>query len=246
MIISGLSHPGNFLSTNEDTLKFNQTLSFAVVADGIGGNRGGKNASSTAATTIHDIINSCLGDEQGTIPFPLDPNKPIESEILKNAVRIANDAIIRELKGISSLGLAGTSLCALIHKDETATFCNVGNCRLYLLRKGILKRLSEGQHLGKYKGVENLSPEKNTTLRYLGMMKSVPVEVKSMKTRKDDLFLLATKGLVNALHSDKIYNIIEDSYNNEKGLFEQSKKLVYEANQQNYCENITLALCKVN
>src|SRR4051812_6989028 len=104
-----------------------------IVADGMGGHRGGATASRLAAETVKAQF---LGSETTDIPTALR-----ESLTRANA-RIFSEAQLNpELRGM------GTTTSVLAVRDGQGWLAHVGDSRIYLVRKDEIKQLTQDHSL---------------------------------------------------------------------------------------------------
>lgn len=122
----------------EDTYAYMNTLDrdasgvnslLAVVADGMGGLKGGKQASETAAKTIVQYY--------GGFDFADDISVQLEE-----AVFHANDQVINALKGAG-----GSTVVTVLICDDKLYFCSVGDSYLFLLRDRTLIRMNRSHNV---------------------------------------------------------------------------------------------------
>ncbi|MDH5627136.1 MAG: protein phosphatase 2C domain-containing protein, partial [Candidatus Krumholzibacteria bacterium] len=99
-----------------------------VVADGMGGHRGGEIASRIAVRTI--------------LAFYAADGEQNRSQALAFAFREANKTIIEESVADSALFGMGTTCTALALHDGQAYFAHVGDSRGYMLRAGVIQQIT--------------------------------------------------------------------------------------------------------
>lgn len=100
-----------------------------VVADGMGGMEGGREASETAVATLLDAFR--LFDRGAELAAQLN-----------GALRTANEAVFRRLGG-----KGGSTAVVCLIRDEKLYFSSVGDSYLFLLRGGRLLRLNRSQNV---------------------------------------------------------------------------------------------------
>ena len=177
---------------NQDTCGYADT-SFGllvVVCDGMGGGPGGKLASSLAVDTIIRVVRDTT--------VTVEPE-----EVLKNAIQIANQVLIKRIVDNPSLRGMGTTVAALLINDYAAILAHAGDSRIYkfrgsrkvyrttdhsvvseLVRKGTL---TEEQ--------ARLSAQSNVITRALGVSPEVEVDITELAYEKGDRFMLCTDGI---------------------------------------------------
>lgn len=130
----GATDIGNVRLKNEDTFVLKEVWEgshlLAVVIDGVGGNAGGDVAADLASKCISEHIESCL-------------NAANTSEVLKAAVVYANNSIYTQHYN-PRLSQMSCVLTAVLIDLETGRIdvCHVGDTRLYMLKDGILTKIT--------------------------------------------------------------------------------------------------------
>lgn len=170
---------------------------FAVVADGMGGMPLGAEAAEEAVRTVGASFRKG-GPEEDPAVF------------LFAAARSA-DRAVREMAGKSSLaGSVGTTLVAALAEGDRLWWVSIGDSRVYLFRKGLLRQLSrdhtvaeELRESGPGKGVPARGsrfpgpPEAITS--FIGGLEKVSCPESPLHARDGDCILLASDGLFNTL-----------------------------------------------
>jgi protein phosphatase len=206
-----------------------------VVADGMGGHRGGEIASQIAVRTIVAFY-SADGEED-------------RLHALTRAFREANQTIIQEAVADSTLFGMGTTCTAVALHDGRAYFAHVGDSRAYLLRRGrILQITSDHSIVGEMVRSGIISdedarthPRRNVITRSLGAQEEITADTPStMEIERGDIFLLCTDGLTTYLQDADIAVVLATSSPDEA-----CKKLVKMANEQGGRDNITVQVVAV-
>ena len=173
-----------------------ETFLLGVVADGMGGMAQGNEASKIAVEVL-------LGT-----PLPKDL-KTVEqrNEWLLELFQQANGSISEAIKN------GGTTLSAVLAIDRELMVAHVGDSRIYLLRNGQIKQISEDHSLvamkvanGEITEEESLThPERNVLLKSLGSKKSLSdgyvqnltrtIDAPSMTLEDGDVLLLCSDGV---------------------------------------------------
>jgi protein phosphatase len=206
-----------------------------IVADGMGGHRGGEIASSLAVKTIQSSFYANGGDR---------------ASALKLAVVEANRIILRKATSDASLAGMGTTCTAMAVHDGFAYFVHVGDSRAYVLREDELVQLTQDHSLvGEMVRSGILSdedarnhPKRNVITRSLGIQESVAADTpfSPFKLEKDDVFILCSDGLTSMLGDAEIGGLL--GVDSPKST---CKKLVDLANERGGRDNITVVVVKV-
>ena len=135
MKLSGKTDVGRVRQDNQDDYRAGELpgdAAWLLVCDGMGGARGGREASQSAC----DVIERCF-QEQYSQCIPGE-----EETFLKKALLSANRYVFNKAAHEESLaGMGTTAVCALVRGGE-ATLCHAGDSRAYLCRGGKLTQLT--------------------------------------------------------------------------------------------------------
>jgi protein phosphatase len=204
-----------------------------VVADGMGGARGGEIASRIAVETIIAY-------------FEDQPN--LEPDLaLREATEKASNAILAEVDINEGLRGMGTTCVSILVQNSWLFAAHVGDSRLYMLREGTLHRLSR-DHSNVQRLVEAgildeekaaTHPRRNVLSRVLGSEYALNVEVLAppWKLRGGDRVLLCSDGLHGELSDLEIAQVLQ-----EYPAQEAAVRLVDLANEAGGNDNTTVSL----
>jgi protein phosphatase len=176
-------------------------LVFAV-AGGLGGREVGRCAAELALTVLRDELDAG-GDRQ-----------PIATR-LRRAVHAANLAVYQKAVVVPELAGMATTLTVTALVGSLLTAAHVGDCRLWLLRGGILTQLTKDHtwvwsHLP---GTAPPTPGRDHPRRYslprcLGHELIVSIDLLSMELHTGDVLLHSTDGLHGALSEPEIRDLL--------------------------------------
>jgi protein phosphatase len=225
---------GHFEPSNEDEGKKMGWL--FVVADGMGGHRGGEIASKLAVQSIKSAYYADGGLSRAAA--------------LKIAVEQANRLILEEAVADPALSGMGTTCTAMAVHDGFAFFVHVGDSRAYVRREGELVQLTQDHSLvGEMVRSGILSdedarnhPKRNVITRSLGVQSALVADTPftPFKLERNDVFILCSDGLTSMLNDNEIGDVLSD---NEPAA--AVEKLVALANQRGGKDNITAVVVKV-
>ncbi len=191
---------GRVREINQDAVHAEEGL--FIVADGMGGHRGGEVASAVA---IESMTNG------GQAPTTLDQ--------LLGRVHEANAAIIERASGDVELAGMGTTVCAVaMLRDPGETepsrlgIVNVGDSRVYRFADDELVQVTEDHSLvetlvreGRITADEARShPQRNILTRALGIGHDLQVDYWELPIHLGDLYLLCSDGLFNEVTDAQI------------------------------------------
>ncbi len=226
--------PGKRRKQNEDSLLVLEKESVFVVADGMGGHRGGQYASRLAVKTIGAAF------EKNT--FDAAPHKeiPAPASELARAMQMANSAIFHESKLRSELTGMGTTLCAArFTPDKRRLYLgHVGDSRCYRVRDGVMKQLTNDHTMADY-GVAG--PEGAHLSRALGVWPTVPIDMIMASPKLGDMYLLCSDGLTKMVADTTIATQLLHEEDPKAAV----ERLVFFANAAGGKDNITVILLRV-
>lgn len=206
-----------------------------VVADGMGGHRGGEIASRIAVRTIIAFYTANA-----------DENR---SHALSRAFREANKTIIEESVADSTLFGMGTTCTALALYRGRAYLAHVGDSRAYLVRKALITQITHDHSIvGEMVRSGILSdedarnhPKRNVITKSLGAQDDVAADMPpSLELEDGDTFLLCSDGLTGYLTDDDIAAVVAGA-----SPAEACKKLIKMANDAGGRDNITAVVVTV-
>lgn len=173
-----------------------------VVADGMGGHRGGATASRLAGETVKALY---LGGETEDV-----------GDALRDALQRANARIFHEAQANPDLRGMGTTTSALAIKDGFAWFAHVGDSRIYRVRGENIEQLTEDHSLVATMVREGLlttkeaetHPRRNVLQRSMGVTEDVEVDVKGpFEVQEGDTFILCSDGLHGLVKEDEMREV---------------------------------------
>ena len=180
-----------------------------VLADGMGGHRGGEVASAEA---VAGVLGSF--DERTRAG-------------LARAVDRANQAVFGRAAGDVDLFGMGTTLCALAlvrsEGGDVLAVANVGDSRVYRYGDGRLTQVSDDHSLvadlvraGDLTEEEAARhPQRNILTRALGIESALSVDPWELPIQADDRYLLCSDGLFNEIDDDRIAALLAGHDNPE-------------------------------
>jgi len=198
--IGAHSHVGQLRSMNQDSFLIDGPL--AIVADGMGGHRGGEVASHIAVETLNDrFTDSSL-------------TSLVEGFTAANSEIIARASADPELQGM------GTTMCAIApvmyESKELLAVINVGDSRVYRLINGVLQQVTVDHSLvesmvreGRLPPAEaEVHPQRNIVTRALGAQPWVEVDQFILEPEVGHRYLLCSDGLTDEVTDEQITNIL--------------------------------------
>ena len=220
IISFGATDIGRKRTTNEDSYLVDDSLGLYVVADGMGGHAAGEVASAEAIDAIVSLITNerkLIEDfKQGEIDVDAGLgrlSRCLESAIQSAAYLVHSIAEIDEDK----IGM-GTTISALLIVGEHGLTGQVGDSRVYYVRKKQTVQLTEDHTLINWQLKEGLiTPEqasvaknRNVVTRAVGSKDYVQVDVQSFPVHLEDKFMLCSDGLYEYINDTEIAAVLDN------------------------------------
>jgi serine/threonine protein phosphatase PrpC len=241
--VFGVSDVGRCRENNQDQLLIVPELELYAVADGMGGHAAGEVASQLA---IESLARTMKPGEDGA---PATPDEAAQQ--LEHAFHEGNRKICESVQTRGEWRGMGTTIVALLAVGEEAVIGHVGDSRAYLLRSGVLSRLTvdhswvaEQVKLGLMTDAEaHRHPMRNIVTRALGNRTDLQVELTREKLIAGDVFMLCSDGLNSMLGDDEIRDTMATHAEDPEAA---SQALVDQANQRGGEDNITVVVFRFN
>jgi PPM family protein phosphatase len=173
-----------------------------IVADGMGGHRGGATASRLAAETVKEQF--------------LSAGSSNPSEVLQDALETANTKIWSEAQANPDLRGMGTTTSALVVQDGKGWFAHVGDSRIYLVRGQEIRQLTDDHSLVASMVREGLlttqeaenHPRRNVLQRSMGVSEEVEIDVRGpLDLLEGDVFIICSDGLHGVVKEDEMKQV---------------------------------------
>lgn len=228
--IRDMNQDSYYISNQADEIKL------YIVADGMGGYKGGEIASKLAIEASKNYI--CNNFDK------IEKSKENILDLIKNAIEYANMVVYEKSKEIEELSGMGTTIDVCLIYSNRAYIGHIGDSRVYRIRKEFFRKLTtdhsyvqqlvEEGNITKEEAYNH--PKKNMLTKALGCTAFVEPDVMVKGFLKDDILLMCTDGLTNMIKDDQIYEIIKE---NPKLA---STNLVKKANELGGYDNITAVI----
>ena len=214
----------------------NDEIKLFVLADGMGGYKGGEIASSVA---VYSAQNYICNNFKNTIKTKDDILK-----LITDSIEYANLMVYERSKEDETLKDMGTTLEVCILYGHKVYIGHVGDSRIYRIRKKIIRKLTTDHSYvqklvkdGKITKEEaDIHPKKNMLMKAIGCNSLVEPDVMCKGFLQDDILLICSDGLTNMLKDEQIYKILLENSENPVAA------LINAANREGGVDNITVIL----
>jgi len=225
-------------SMNQDSLLVSDNnrngLNLYILADGMGGYKGGEIASKVAITAVSKYIIEKFDE------IPKDKQSILN--LVEDSIEFANSAIYEESEQDEELQDMGTTLeVVLIYKNKVY-IGHIGDSRIYRVRKNKMKKITTDHSY-----VEKLiqdgditreeaynHPKKNLLIKALGTDEEACPDMIYTVLNKNDVIVICSDGLTNMLREEEILEVVKEPNENCADV------LVEEANLAGGLDNITV------
>lgn len=197
---AALTHQGRVREKNQDSFCIRERDGLWAVADGMGGHEGGEWASAALARELERVELPAGIEEAGAR--------------VAEALRAANAAIVAEA-GERGRQM-GTTVVALIVREQNYLVQWIGDSRAYLLRDGIFSQLSRDHTQVQEmvdRGLMEASqvaghPMGHILSRAVGVRGEIEIDRATGEIRPGDVFLLCSDGLHSYVAVDEIRRML--------------------------------------
>ena len=241
MKLAGKTDVGRVRQENQDDYRAGELPGgavWALVCDGMGGAKGGREASQGACNVIENFFQEqyaqCgAGQEE---PF------------LKKALLYANRFVFQKAAHEEALaGMGTTAVCALV-RSGNVYLCHAGDSRAYLIRDGKLTQLThDHSYVQELVDCGTITeeeaehhPQKNIITKALGVDYRLEPEFTAAKLKREDRLLLCTDGLTNMVPVEEIEKLLAQGT-----FYDLPDRLIEAANAHGGSDNITALLLAV-
>jgi protein phosphatase len=237
---AGLSDVGRKRKINEDALLREDELRLYLVADGMGGHKGGEVASRLVVQIVGETLRR------------LAVGKRLASgDLIRQigaSIQTANRVIHRYSKENLDLQGMGSTLSAVMFSGRTMIAANVGDSPIYLIRGDLVEVLSTAHtYLAEYANAAlaestPLEAEKyrHVITRSIGSREEVTPDIHEIPCAAGDILVICSDGLSDHVDPGEIVQVV---HSGGPGL--ACRLLVDMANERGGSDNITVVVVKV-
>jgi len=239
-----VTHVGLTRKENQDSIFALPEHGVFLVADGMGGEKAGAEASAQVVMTVNRLMSEYFQK--------YDPQAPADVEgLVKKSLELASKEVLQiAAREPDKTGMGSTGSLLILHRGAYF-IAQVGDSRIYLLRKGRVQQLTRDHTIvwSLYEGGilsrEQLEthPERHLLTQCIGGAKPVEVEIFADRVQAGDVFLLCSDGLTGYAGEDKVMRLLADQVYN---LEELGQRLLQAALEGGGGDNVSVILAKVD
>jgi PPM family protein phosphatase len=230
-----LSDIGTNRKNNEDACGSdteNGNCVIFAVADGVGGYEGGEVASAQAV----EVTLSAFRES----PAAWGPAKRILRAVQRANIEIHNRALT-----VPELHRMATTLTAAVVSEGVLYAAHVGDCRIYLIRRGKVRQITKDHTVVQERvrmGLMSAArarhhPERSALSRCLGHELIVAVDRITLPLEQGDQLLLCTDGLYSVIEDHELGPVVRGAE-----VAAGCRRLIDLANQRGTADNLTVAI----
>lgn len=213
-------------------------VSIYILADGMGGYKGGEIASKLATNYAQSYIETNLKET------PKD-RESIKKLIL-SSMEYANMLVYEKSKEDKELEGMGTTLEICLIYNNKVYIGHIGDSRIYRIRKNIIRKLTQDHSYVQKLVIDGTitkeeaenHPKKNMLMKALGCNAFIEPDVTVKGFLPEDILLIASDGLTNMVKQEDLYNIVKQDFK------QAPQNLVDLANNNGGYDNITVIVIK--
>jgi len=236
----GLSNIGLVRQNNEDYWAYLEPERLFILADGMGGHKGGEVASHEAVEYLGVFFKRGFEESNQTLDGVM--------KAMFESICEMNRIIYRMSRQFSELRGMGTTLCCVHIHSEGIVYGHVGDSRIYRLRNEKLTRLTQDHSLLRElidlgqlsEQQEEGFPYKNILTKAIGTESYIEPSIRIDSIEAEDILLLCSDGLTDMLSDSEIQSILLTE--TEK----PAEMLIEKALERGGRDNITLVLIFIN
>ena len=232
---------GKAREMNQDSFHISASLDeiqLYLLADGMGGYKGGEIASKLAIQSAKSYIENNFKE--------IEKDRDSIIQLVGSSVEYANMVVYEKSKEEPELESMGTTLEICLIYNNKVYIGHVGDSRVYRIRNEFMRKLTQ-DHSYVQKLVKDGTitkeeaahhPQKNMLMKALGCNAFVEPDVMVKGFLKDDILVMCSDGLTNMVDQETIFK------HAKKNIELAPKELVEIANNNGGYDNITVIVIK--
>ncbi len=245
---AGTTDVGRKRKGNEDSFFLDDDLGFYVVADGMGGHAAGEVASRIVVDTLRDFLRRFAANPSGAEQLPVaDESLSKASNLLLNAVHLANQAVHHQAqKKISYHGM-GSTVSAILLAGDRLTAVNVGDSPIYLVRGGTIEEISTPHTMmAEYREMAPGAAKKvgghlrHVLTRAMGLKERIEPAVREIRLAGSEMAIICSDGLSDKVAPEEILAVASRERPGRA-----VKSLAAMANDRGGDDNITVIVVRI-
>jgi protein phosphatase len=241
---AGKTDIGLVRKNNEDNFGFDLAKGIFVVCDGMGGQQAGELASKIGVDTVLEFYRRMQDETAAGAKVEGLSERAVD---LGRAIQRANAAIREAGEENPAVAGMGSTIVAVSIEDDNYSIANVGDSRIYLIRKDNVAQLTQDHSLVMEqvrRGLMTLeeaqhSKMQNVIVRALGTEEIVEPDLADHEFSSNDALLLCSDGLSRYVKEERMAEVAQ-----MESLDEACSALIDAAKKGGSDDNITCLLIR--
>lgn len=236
--MAGATDIGRRRKGNQDSIYFDEAHGLGLVADGIGGRKGGEIASSIAVNSMKRAFQAADAIRHGEV-----------NSFLISAIDQLNEDILARGQAEPEISGMGTTLNCLAFVGDRLHLAHIGDSRTYLFQEGNIFQLTIDHNVGTFAERGWLKPHQvipgardEALVKGLGLGPSCEVDIYEIQLRPGQIFITCSDGLSGMVSDQDIATIVRK---NQTRIDALPGLLIAAANDAGGRDNITVLLSEV-
>lgn len=236
--MTGATDIGRRRKNNQDSIFYDEVQGLGIVADGIGGRKGGEVASSMVVNGLRKAFQAADNIKKEEI-----------SSFLVNQIDRANLSVVERGRREAEVHGMGTTLNCIVFNNGKIHIAHVGDSRTYLYYKKHVYQLTLDHSVGNFlergwlpKSAVAPGAKEGALVRAIGLTDRCDVDLYEMKLKPGQLFITCSDGLSGMISDRQMAKLISEHIGDWHNL---SKVLIDAANAAGGRDNITVVLSQV-
>ncbi len=230
-----LTDTGKVRSANQDCFRIVPELGLYLIADGMGGARGGERASQMAVEAVTENLGRSANRDAAA---------------LLSAVEEANQRVLAEsIRDPRLEGMGTTLVAALETRENDIAIASVGDSRAWLLEQKRLRAITEDQtwvqEVGRSLGLDESSlkthPMRHVLTMAVGVGAAIRIRDYAVALQPDDIMMLSSDGLHGVVAREDLEAILNATH---ATLQDKCRELIAAANAAGSPDNVTVLLIR--
>ena len=243
----GRTDRGCVRKDNEDRIFIDESAGLCLVCDGMGGHQNGELAAELAVNAIQYFITNSVDRFDLSWPFGYTDQLSLDANRLATGIRLANRQVWRKAEqSLENTGM-GTTIAAVLIGGDRCVVGNVGDSRVYRLRRGgALQQLSVDDTMlwtlvrsGALSSAEAAAhPMRNVLTQAAGSQQTLNVHIWEDSFHQGDKLLLCSDGLHGVIDEAAI----SETLSQDRGGQEALDRLLSHAIEKGAPDNVSCIL----
>lgn len=236
--MAGATDIGRRRKGNQDSIYYDEAHGLGLVADGIGGRKGGEIASSIAVNSLKRAFQAADAIRHGEV-----------NSFLISAIDQLNEDILARGQAEPEISGMGTTLNCLAFVGDRLHLAHIGDSRTYLFQDGNIFQLTIDHNVGTFAERGWLKPHQvipgardEALVKGLGLGPNCEVDIYEIQLKIGQIFITCSDGLSGMVSDQEIATIVRKNQSRMDAL---PGLLIAAANEAGGRDNITVLLSEI-